>query len=153
MSIIAPQIVVEGPDKCGKDSLITYMHKMSNFKYCLNSRGILSQLVYNDKYKRNNSYILSYKPLIIFLTADEVDQNIRCDLTFETKIDFNKDLFAFNSYAKYLNDNGLAIVWEYNTSHTTLFDLSRVILNRLEEVSIQDFIVDRPKEIHTLNIY
>ena len=153
MNVNNPQIIIEGPDKVGKDSLIEYIHTLSNFRYCINSRGILSQLVYNDKYHRHNTYTLSYKPLIIFLTADEEDQAIRCKLTNEPKINFKQDLDAFDSYAKYLEDNDFAVVWRFNTSHITLFELSKEIINNLDLINMNDFIINKENILNSLHLY
>ena len=153
MNVYNPQIIIEGPDKVGKDSLIEYIHILSNFKYCLNSRGILSQLVYNDKYNRHNCYEITYKPLIILLTADKDDQNIRCKLTNESEIDFSKDLNAFDKYSQYLSDNDFAVVWKFNTSHITLFDLAKKIIQELDLLDFNEFIIDKTNVLNSLHLY
>ena len=99
MNVNNPQIIIEGPDKVGKDSLIEYIHTLSNFRYCINSRGILSQLVYNDKYHRHNTYTLSYKPLIIFLTADyESDEITQKAIDFSDNLKLKSIIYNQNDY-------------------------------------------------------
>ena len=43
---------IDGQDKVGKDTVLRYIELLSNYKYVIKSRGILSQLVYNDKFNR-----------------------------------------------------------------------------------------------------
>ena len=66
-------VEIEGMDKTGKDTLAFYLKKLGNYAYTLNVRGILTQIVYNDKFSRNNTYMLPYKPFIVFLDVDNVD--------------------------------------------------------------------------------
>ena len=88
-------IEVEGIDKTGKDTLVKYIANLSDYKYTIHARGILSQLVYNDKYNRDYTYRLSHKPLIILLDVDDDDHAIRCKLTNEPSINKNMDNYAF----------------------------------------------------------
>ena len=46
------EIEVEGIDKTGKDLLTHYIVLMSKYKYSVNTRGVLTQMVYNEKFNR-----------------------------------------------------------------------------------------------------
>ena len=59
MTINNIAIEIEGIDKAGKDTILNNIAIIGNYKYTLNSRGILSQLVYNEKFNRNYDYILT----------------------------------------------------------------------------------------------
>lgn len=136
-------IEIEGVDKAGKDTILSYIAILSNYKYTMNARGILSQLVYNEKFSRNYNYQLSYKPLIIFLDLNETDHMVRCKLTHEPKIDYSSDRDLFLKYLDILKNKNIE-VWEYNTSDMTAYTIASDIVKRLENLNIQDFILDKP---------
>ena len=74
------EIEIDGTDKTGKDTLLQYLCYLSDYKYSINSRGILSQLVYTKKYNRDYNFDLSNfnkNKIIIWLYANEEDLKIR----------------------------------------------------------------------------
>ena len=71
MIVLNTALEIEGFDKTGKDTVARYIEQLGGYKYTINVRGLLTQLVYNDKFNRNNEYLLTYKPLIILLSTDE----------------------------------------------------------------------------------
>lgn len=146
-------IEIDGPDKAGKDILHKYIEQLSNYKYTLNSRGILTQLVYNDKFSRNNSYKLYYKPLIIFLTLSEIDHQIRCTLNNEPKINIKKDIEIYTKYAEYLEKNNIAKILKYDTSINTPFMIAKNIIEYLNSLKEEDFYLEKPIIIDSLNLY
>ena len=99
-------IEIDGPDKTAKDTIAKYIEQLTNYKYTLNVRGVLTQLVYNDKFNRNNIYKIAYKPLIILLSASEEDIEIRCRMTREPKYNSNKDREVYEKYAELLEEYG-----------------------------------------------
>lgn len=136
-------IEIEGIDKAGKDTILAYIATLSNFKYTMNSRGILSQLVYADKFNRNYDYQLLYKPFIIFLDVDEKDHEIRCNLANEIKINYSSDRELFLKYIKILENNNITIL-KYNTTKVTAYNISIDILDKLDKININDFILEKP---------
>lgn len=153
-------IEIEGHDKNGKDTIHKYIEQLSNYKYSINVRGILTQLVYNDKFNRDNTYRILYKPLIILLETDDQDVEIRCRMTKEPKINCSKDREVYREYAKELEDKGLAIIWRFNTSNTTPYILGKEIvsklntLDKLDNKEIEDmFLLDKVEYIETHNYY
>ena len=147
MTIPNIAIEIEGHDKNGKDTIHKYIEQLGGYKYTLNVRGILTQLVYNDKFNRNNEYLLTYKPLIILLSTDEQDVEIRCRMTKEPKINSNKDREVYEYYANVLEQLDAAIIWRYNTSHMTPFDIGQDIVKRLEKLNADDFMVAKDEFI------
>ena len=153
MNILSTAIEIEGHDKNGKDTIAKYIEQLGNYAYSINVRGILTQLVYNDKFSRNNTYILTYKPLIILLSTNPKDVEIRCRMTKEPKINVLKDTEVYESYARYLEEKDLAIVWRFNTSLNTPFQLGNEIVQRLKGLNPNDFILSEPIAISSLNLY
>ena len=139
MTINNIAIEIEGIDKAGKDTILNNIAIIGNYKYTLNSRGILSQLVYNEKFNRNYDYILTYKPFIIFLDVDEQDWITRCKITGEKKIDYSLDRSIFLKYINILKEKGITI-YMYNTSKMTPYQIAIDVLSKLEKFKFKDFL-------------
>lgn len=134
-------IEIEGHDKNGKDTIHKYIEQLGGYKYTLNVRGILTQLVYNDKFSRDNEYLMTYKPLIILLSTHPEDVEIRCRMTSEPKINVEKDSEVYEYYAKTLEELGAAVVWRYNTSEMTPYQVGKDIISKLEKINPKDFML------------
>lgn len=153
MEIFSSAIEIEGHDKNGKDTIAKYIEQLGNYAYNINVRGILTQLVYNDKFNRNNVYKIVHKPIIILLQTDPKDVEIRCRMTKEPKINVVKDTEVYDKYAKYLEEEDLAIVWRYNTSVFTPYQLGSILVERLKDINIDDLVLKEPKLVSSLNLY
>ena len=129
-------VFVEGIDKTGKDTLVRYINELTNYKHCVLTRGPISTSAYAYKFKRkhDDSYIKSLKDsLIIYLTADTEDLNIRFKLTNEPEINKDEDKKLFDNTIKTLkNKYGLNVV-EINTSNYTPYTIAKAIKNYIEE--------------------
>lgn len=132
--MLANIIEIDGQDKTGKDVLHRYIEQLSNYKYIINSRGILTQLVYSDKFKRNYKYSLSYVPFIVLLTADDCDLEIRCRISNEPKCNFTKDREAFKFYADKLRSEGITVL-EFNTSNMTMINIAKEVIKFYEHTN------------------
>lgn len=156
MNIVNVALEVEGHDKNGKDTIAKYIEQLGGYKYTINVRGILTQLVYNDKFSRGNKYTFTYKPLIILLYADEEDVEVRCRMNKEPKINSKKDTEVYDKYANYLEERGYATIWRYNTSEMTPYNIGRSIVHKLNNLSSDDFILpDEPSAcvVSSLELY
>lgn len=146
-------IELEGRDKVGKDSIHYYLGQLGNYAYTINARGILSQLVYNDKFSRNKPYMLYYKPLIVLLDVDELDHKIRCKMNGEPVINSSKDREAFETYAKYLESFGIKVL-RFNTTELTPFKIAEKIVEFMDtDFKVEDFICPTPIALQSLNLY
>lgn len=143
---------IEGMDRAGKDTLAEYIKYLGNYAYTINVRGILTQIVYNDKFDRNNVYALPYKPFIVFLDVNNTDHAIRCKTTDEAKINVDKDREAFYEYINELRKYGITVL-TYNTSETTMINIAKDVIKHLEKVDIKDFILPEPIMLSSLNVY
>ena len=145
-------IEIEGVDKAGKNLLEKYIEQLSNYAYTINVRRILTQRVYNDKFGRNNTYALPYKPFIIFLDVDNVDHAIRCAATNEPKINVNKDRTVYYKYIEKLKENNITVL-TYNTSEMTPYMIAKDVIEQLSKISINDYVMDKPLFFDSLNSY
>lgn len=132
--MINRRITVDGVDKTGKDLLVKYIVQLSNHKYVIQARGIISQIAYSKIYGRNYEYDLEpYKnDIIIYLVGDLEDLKIRHKITNEPKIDIERDIEIFNQTAKDLHHKGLTIL-RVNTSKFTPYEIAKNIVKYLEE--------------------
>jgi hypothetical protein len=145
-------IEIDGFDKAGKSLLGKYLGLLCNYKYTLNVRGILSQLVYNDKFNRDRHYMLYYKPLIILLDVEDLDHKVRCSINKEPTINIQKDREVFHAYANYLKNNGCTVL-KYNTTRQTPFEIAENISKYLENLDCSKFICKEPILLVSLNLY
>lgn len=145
-------IEIEGVDKAGKDLIAPYITTITNYAYAVNVRGTLSQLVYNDKFKRNHEYILLYKPVIIFLDVDNSDHEIRRIISKEPKINVNKDRIAYYKYIEQLESVGIKVL-KFNTSEMTPFQIAKEVNKYIVTVKVEDLLLTTPIKLKSLNFY
>lgn len=145
-------VEIEGVDKAGKDQLAVYLTMLGNYAYTLNVRGILTQLVYNDKFDRNNTYVLPYKPFVVFLDVDNTDHAIRCALSKEPKININKDREVYYKYIEELKSYGITVL-TYNTTELTPYKIAQDIIDKLSKTDINNYICTEPIVFKNLKLY
>lgn len=127
-------IEVEGIDKCGKDLIEKYIYTLSNNRYIVHVRGLLSSMVYSEKFNRDYDYEIVYKPIILYLDVNEEDRLVRCKLTKEPKIDADLDRSLFEKYLNQLTQEGF-IIYRYNTSEMTPYQIAKDVINKLESLN------------------
>lgn len=129
------RIDIEGVDKTGKDTICQYVNILSNYKYIINTRGILSQIVYNELYNRNADYnkcmFDNDHTLIVYLTANLEDLETRFKLTGETRLPLQEHIDVFNKARNMLRDNGIKVI-QYDTSEDTPFTIAKDIIDFME---------------------
>ena len=131
------EIEIDGPDKTGKDLLCKYLCEMSNYRFSINVRGLISQLVYAKKFNRNFNYdtsCFSKKKVLILLTAEPDDLAVRCKMTNEPVYDFKKDLEMFIDIATDIEDD--YCIFAYNTSYMTPYKIAKDILDRIARLEV-----------------
>ena len=140
MKIKVFNIELEGIDKCGKDSVKRYFFYLAPGKYLPRARGLLSQLVYTELYDRDIEFDATdyvKNTLFVLLLVDKQDWEIRCKLTNEpdTGFSFEQMQNAFSNSVNRLHrdfDVPTERVMIFNTSHTTPFEISKKVCERLE---------------------
>lgn len=125
-------IEIEGIDKTGKDLVKAYITLLSDYKYIVQSRGLLSNMVYAEKYGRDYDYSLVYRPIVVYLDVDEEDRRVRCTLTNEPNINADADKRLFNKYKTKLRESGITI-YEFNTTHQTPYQIATQVLELIEK--------------------
>lgn len=128
-------ICIDGIDKTGKDTLLGFIDLLSNHKYVINVRGMLSQLAFAELFNREYNYDISTQQYIlnVLLTANKEDWEVRCKLTKEPKINYEINCIAFEKAYKLLKENNLPVV-RYNTSEMTPFMIAKEIIKYLEKL-------------------
>lgn len=134
-------LTIDGADRTGKNTIHRYIAELSNHKYVITDRGILTQIVYSYKYQRGYDYDLDlYKNnIIIYLTADERDLEIRSKITNEPEFDIKKDLQLFNDFKNFLISKGF-IVLQYNTSVMTPYQIAMAVVTELSNKDYEQII-------------
>lgn len=125
-------IEIEGIDKTGKDLIKAYITQLSNYKYIVQSRGLLSNMVYAEKYSRDYDYTLMYRPIVVYLDVDEEDRHVRCLISNEPPINAESDKRLFNKYKKKLIEKGIAVL-EFNTTEQTPYSIAKQVLDYIEK--------------------
>ena len=129
------RIDIEGVDKTGKDIICQYVNILSNYKYIINTRGILSQIAYNLLYDRNEDYnkciFDNDHTLIIYLTTNIEDLEVRFKINNEPRIPLQGHIDMFNRARNILVDNGIKII-QYNTSEDTPYTIAKNIIDFME---------------------
>lgn len=126
-------IDIEGIDKTGKDLIKHYITQLANYKYVVHSRGILSNMVYAEKYNRDYDYDILYRPIVVYLHVNEEDRRIRCISTNEPYIDANVDRALFEKYINIIENEGI-IVLRFNTSEKTPYIIAKEVINYIENM-------------------
>ena len=129
------RIEIEGVDKTGKDLIAGYIDRLSNRRYVVNARGLLSMMVYSDIYNRGYNYENELKDnkntLVVYLTAEKEDLEIRHKLSNEPKIDIERDLKVFEDYAEVFEKAGITVL-KCNTSHMTPYNVAKFVLSYIK---------------------
>lgn len=149
-------IEFDGMDKSGKDSIMRQIFSCRPNMYIPKSRGIMSQIAYGKMFNRDYEYELESgyckNTLFVYLTVNEDDWNIRCDLTnehalnekrkdVESKITYNKSNicfeYAYEYILKYFKENGISEdhIMKFNTSEYTPVQIIKLVCERLDKMN------------------
>ena len=136
------RIEIEGVDKTGKDTVLKYIEQMTNYKYVLHARGLVSQIVYSKIYGRNHNYTDAINDnggtLIVYLTCDKDDLKLRHKISKEPDIDIDRDMEIFEKVTDDLSNQGLRIL-TFNTSNWTPYQIGLKVLEFLEVCENETF--------------
>lgn len=131
------QVVFEGPDRVGKTTLKENFEKITNFKYVTIDRGLLTGMVYTEKFDRSPvTYDLEqYKNVIIvLLTADTSEIYRRCIATHEEVYDINSDINLFNKHALKLAEAGINII-RYDMTFADSIEIAKNLKLKVESLN------------------
>lgn len=146
----------DGIDKCGKDSVQKQIHSVAPNKYTTRARGLLSQIAFAKMFSRDYDYVFTDgyidNTLFVYLTVDEDDWKVRCDLTHEHEInkgraDVEGEIkykpsveafdFAFDLVKSKAGAERAGHFMVFNTSKMTPIAVIKAVVQRLEELNEQ----------------
>lgn len=129
-------VVIDGIDKTGKDTIVQYVWRLSKKRYECHARGVLSMIAYAELFNRNVRYNLyrEHNVLNVRLTVDKDDWKIRCAVTKEPEIDYDAHTKAFDFAEQILTSHNIPVL-TYNTSHCTPYEIAQDIVARLDEIN------------------
>ena len=129
-------IVLEGIDKCGKDTLVKYLNVLGNYKYIINSRGIISMIAYSKLYNRDYQYdVEPSNDVYILLEVKYEDWIVRCKSTNETQLDYSQNVAAFEYAIEKIQSISDNYVFVYDTSTLTPYEIAKLILNMMNNLN------------------
>lgn len=134
------QICIDGIDKTGKDTIVKEIDLLSNHKYIIYARGLMSNIAYCNIYGgRDYQYnVNNYKnTLIVYLTVEKEDFVARhkaCKELDITTEDYDFHISEFEKVKNNLSEQGLNIL-SFNTSYCTPYMIAKSIIKYMEEIN------------------
>lgn len=135
-------IVIEGVDRVGKNTIEGYIDRLSNRLLPISNRNVLSTIVYAKKYGRKmdpdylecmiNNYVNS-GTLTILLTADIEDLELRGEMSNEQKINYKSDQEMFMEESMTLVYGYNMPLLRYNTTRKTPYEIATDIVKFVKE--------------------
>lgn len=129
-------ICVEGMDKTGKGLIASYIKTLTNHKYIVFDRGLMSNLAYDKLFKRDQTF--NIKPFqsffYVYLTCDFDDWKIRCKLTNEPEIPFKIHHDIFEGLYNDFLDNNFKII-KINTSNCSPYKAAQLAIDEVEKLN------------------
>ena len=133
------RVEIEGLDRSGKDTLVGYIDYMSGRMIPVSSRGLMSTIAYADVYNRfmstesiNKLLDANKETLVVYLTADRKDLELRHKISHHEPIDFDTHEKAFQ-YAKELILSKDILFYEFNTTEQTPYQIAEMVCTIIEE--------------------
>lgn len=127
-------ITLEGIDKTCKNLLASYLWYLSEKNIQVQDRGLISQIAYAKLYNRDIGFDLTRlknDTYYIFLTTDKKDWEIRCKISNEPSINFEKNSEAFEEAKKLLLEKGYTVL-SYSVSEQSIYHLAKQIIEDLQ---------------------
>lgn len=124
------KIFIDGIDKSGKDTIVGYIDKLSGHKYAVKSRGVLSLIAYAKLFNRNFKYDLCSEKCALHVIVDvsKEDWQVRCKMTNEPKIDYQKNVNAFK-YAEAIGKKNKLRIIHVDSTRNTPYSIAKQIIN------------------------
>lgn len=133
------RVEIEGIDRTGKDTLMRYIDYMSNRTMVVKTRGLMSNIAYADLYNRflSTQYVnqlleANKETLIVYLTADKADWEVRMKIAGHENLDFTRNEMAFE-YAKRVIRGTDILFFEFNTTKQTPYQIAEMVMTIIRE--------------------
>lgn len=134
-------VVIEGIDKTGKDTLARYIDHLCGHWLCLPRRGIVSNLAYATLYGRDPLpvYPLDQHDTEVYVylrCTSKDDWEMRCKLTNEPPIDYEKNVAAFEiTWNNFKRRRRAELSLEFDTSKMTVIQIAEAVVAHLEKLN------------------
>lgn len=130
------ELFIDGIDKTGKDLVCAYVDQLSNHRYVVKSRGVISQLAYARLYNRGYCYnvVPQQYAVNVLLSVDPIDWRVRCKLTNEPEIDYLTHANEFHRTASELAKYGHRVL-HFNTSVVTPYQIATKIIEYMNKLN------------------
>lgn len=133
------RVEIEGLDRTGKDTLVGYVDYMSGRMIPVCSRGLMSTIAYAEVFNRFMSTEFTNKlleankdTLVVYLTADRKDLELRHKISHHEPINFDKHEKAFQ-YAKRCILGTDILFYEFNTTEQTPYQIAEMVCTIIKE--------------------
>ena len=126
-------IELDGPDKVGKSTIAKYITQLSNYRFATHDRGFMTQVAYAKKFNRPYTYRLpNFNTVYILLTCEKEEHDIRCKITNEPRIDFDKDMSLFTDvFNRLVRLDYKCLI--YNTSQDSFYHIAQDIISQINK--------------------
>lgn len=135
MKLKIDTICLSGIDRCGKDTMYRVVGALDR-KYILECRGLPDNITYNRLFGRETEYaLLQHKnTLYVHLYVAKPDWLLRCKLTNEPPIDYEKHVEEFCATFEHLHRVGLKTMTVY-TSEESIYNIAKKILEYADSLN------------------
>ena len=128
LKLPSEHIIIDGIDKSGKDTIAKYVWYLDK-RLNVFVRGWPSLVVYAKKFNRQCEYELPYKDVLyVHCYVDENDWSIRCNITNESKINYDNDTQMFFDAFDILDNNNYYTM-TFNTTQLTPYIIAKQIID------------------------
>ena len=137
MNVKYSHIVFDGIDKSGKDLIRSYIFYMTNGKYTVTCRGMMSLIAYSKLYNRGYVYDTEKEKqiLTVYITVNKQDWLYRCKATNEhTDFTYEDHTAAFEEAYKLYISKGYPIM-KFNTSDMTPIQIAQLVVAKIEAMN------------------
>lgn len=127
-------VIIDGIDKSGKDTIAKYVWYLDK-RLNVFVRGRPSLVVYAKKFNRQCEYELPYKDVLyVHCYVDENDWSIRCNITNESKINYDNDTQMFFDAFDILDNNNYYTM-TFNTTQLTPYIIAKQIIDKINKLN------------------
>lgn len=129
-------IILDGVDKCGKDTIRKILFKIDRGRYLCEARGYLSCMVYGEETNRPYRYDISSQKYVmnILLDVSKEDQQNRLLQASESNDKYDIESKLFDKYYNILKSKGYMTL-RYNTSKMSAEDIAKDINERMNKLN------------------
>lgn len=131
-------VSLDGIDKSGKSTLVSYLAQLSNYTLNILDRGPITNIVWNKIQGRDIEYNLEMWKSTVFvkLNVDKADWEIRCKIHNEPPMPDSYETMtkAYDDMFDWFRNHGFYVL-EFNTSKMTQYQIAKKIVKYVDEIN------------------